>query len=82
MTTALSQLEQESVIRNLRLNEALRELHELKRNIILNENTNVIAEQQIYGKVHVFFSHLRWDSPGKGTGKTRLFIKHGKLIEK
>jgi len=30
----------------------------------------------------VYFSHLRWDSPGKGTGKTNLLVKQGKLLEK
>ena len=82
LSTALNQLEHESITQNKKLNETLKELHELKRNIELNEASILSSEQKIYGKVHVYFKHLRWDSPNKGTGKTRLLVKQGKLIEK
>ena len=80
--TALAQLTQEAETRNKKLSSTLRELHELKREIELDESSQVHVEQQIYGKVHVYFSHLRWDSPRKGTGKTNLLVKQGKLLEK
>lgn len=82
LSAALSQLSHEAETRNKKLSECLRELHELKRGIVLNESSSMFAEQQIYGKVHVYFNHLRWDSPGKGTGKTSLLVKQGVLLEK
>ncbi len=82
LSAALEQLQHESATQNEKLSSTLKELHELKRNIVLNESSMLDAEQQIYGKVHVYFNHLRWDSPGKGTGKTRLIVKNGNLLEK
>ncbi|HAK46096.1 MAG TPA: hypothetical protein DCO79_09310, partial [Spirochaeta sp.] len=82
LNTALEQLSHEAETRNKKLSDTLRELHELKRGIILDESSILSAEQQIYNKVHVFFSHLRWDSPRKGSGKTSLMVKQGKLLEK
>ena len=79
---ALSQLEHESVTQNIKLSDTLKQLHEMKRSISLNESSELTAEQQIFGNVHVYFNHLRWDSPGKGCGKTRLLINQGKLLEK
>ena len=82
LTAALEQLSREAEIRNLKLSDSLKELHEVKRNCKINESSVLTVEQQIYGKVHVYFNHLRWDSPGKGTGKTKLIVKQGKLLEK
>ena len=80
--SALSQLEGESKAVNIKVSEHLRDLHELKRDAVLNENSFLEVETQIYGQVHVYFNHLRWDSPNKGTGKTRLVVKQGRLLEK
>ncbi|MBI9108298.1 MAG: DUF342 domain-containing protein [Spirochaetales bacterium] len=82
LSAALQQLEMESGIINTKLSDSVRLLHELKRNIILNETSSLSAEEQIYGKVHVFFNNLRWDSPTKGTGKTMLNVIQGRLLEK
>ncbi|MDC7228223.1 MAG: FapA family protein [Spirochaetales bacterium] len=82
LETARTQLTNEFEIRNKMLSNALRELHDLKRDIILNEESVLSVEDRIFSKVHVYFSHLRWDSPGKGTGKTSLMVKKGKLLEK
>jgi hypothetical protein len=82
LITSLTQLTQEAETRNNKLSDTLRELHELKKTIVLNEDALITAEQMIFGKVHIFFSHLRWDSPAKGTGRTTLYVKQGKLIEK
>ncbi len=82
LEAALAQLQQDSETENSKLGNTLRELHDLKRGIQLNENSEVEADQQIFGNVYVYFNHLRWESPGKGTGKTRLIVKQGKLLEK
>ena len=82
LTTALEQLSREAEIRNTKLGSSLHELHEIKKGVELHESSILTVEQQIYGKVHVYFNHLRWDSPGKGTGKTKLMVKQGKLLEK
>ena len=80
--SALNQLSHEAKTHNMKLGGTLRELHDLKRELTLNEQSGISAEQQIYGKVYIYFNHLRWESPGKGTGKTRLSVKQGKLLEK
>lgn len=82
LAAALQQLEKESGIINTKITDSVKLLHELKRSIEINETSELSAEQQIYGKVHVYFNNLRWDSPNKGTGKTLLLVKQGKLLEK
>jgi len=82
LSAALKQLEMESGVISTKLGDSVRLLHELKRDIKLNEGSTLTVEGQIYGKVHVYFNTLRWDSPTKGTGKTRLVVKQGKLLEK
>ncbi|MDC7124522.1 MAG: FapA family protein [Spirochaetales bacterium] len=82
LNTALQQLLKESDIRTENLNSNLHKLHELKKNLKIDESSILYAEQQIYGKVHVYFNNIRWDSPAKGCGKTSLIIKKGKLLEK
>ena len=67
---------------NAMLANEQRDLIEVKKASTANEDAVLSVEQQIYGKVHVFFNQLRWDSPGKGTGKTRLQVRQGKLLEK
>lgn len=82
LRSALEQLKQESEAKNEVLNKNLRDLHELKKSVTLDETSILEAQQQIFGKVHIYFNHLRWDSPSKGTGKTSLIVKQGKLLEK
>jgi hypothetical protein len=82
LTAAFGQLEMESSVIDTKLSDSVKLLHELKRNIVLNESSTLTAEQQIYGKVHIYFNKLRWDSPNKGTGKIMLLVKQGKLLEK
>ena len=82
LTAALNQLNMESSVIRTKLNESVRLLHELRKEIELNPESRLDVENTIYPKVHVFFGDLRWDSPNKGTGKTSLLVKGGKLLVK
>lgn len=82
LSTAKAQLEAITVKLNVKVSEDLRALHEMIREQNIDENAHLTVEQQIFGNVMVFFGALKWHSPEKGTRKTALLVKGGKLLEK
>jgi len=82
LSAALIQLEEKSAKLNTEVSKDLRDLHEMVREQNIDENAHLAVEQQIFGHVNVFFGSHRWLSSGKGTSKTILMVKQGKLLEK
>ena len=82
LSAALTQLEEKSVNLNLFISEELRNLHEMVREQVIDENAHLAVEHQIFGHVTVHFGSHRWLSSNKGTSKTILMVKQGKLLEK
>ena len=82
ISLAKAQLEKEFRILNNLYTERVRKLHDVQRNLVLQRDAVLKVEQNIFGKVSVFFGMHKWVSSGKGTLKTTLTLKNGVIIEK
>ncbi len=82
ISLAKTQLEKEYSILNSLYTERVRQLHDVQRNLVLQRDAVLKVEQNIFGKVSVFFGMHKWSSSGKGNLKTTLTLKDGVIIEK
>ncbi len=82
ISLAKAQLEQEYQALNDLYTVSIKHLHDVQRNLVLQRDAVLKVEQNIFGKVSVFFGMHKWVSSGKGNLKTTLTLKNGVIIEK
>lgn len=82
LSLAETQLKKESDLLNKLYSSKVKQLHDIKRNILLKKNVELRVDQKIFGKVTVYFGTHKWTSSGKGTLKTTLGFSHGSIVEK
>ncbi len=82
LSRAKIQLEGEYSTLNNLYADKIKQLHEAQRALVTKEGAELRVEQNVFGKVTVYFGTHKWVSTGKGTLRTTLVLKNGVIIEK